>query len=145
MQIRVKRLHSDAILPKYAKPGDSGMDLHALEKELLEPGEVRAIRTGIALAIPEGYEGQVRPRSGLSCDGAIAILGTIDSGYRGEIKIIVHNADAYSYLIRQGDRIAQLVIAPVATAELVEVDELDETERGSDGFGSTGIRGGDGL
>ena len=142
-KIEVRRLSPEAILPTYAKQGDSGLDLHSVEKTVLEPGEVRAVGTGIAVAIPDGYEGQVRPRSGLSCLGIIAIPGTIDSGYRGEIKAILHNVDDCAYLVRQGDRIAQLVIAPVVKAELVEVDVLNETERGTDGFGSTGVRGGD--
>ena len=141
MQIRVKRVHPYAKLPTYAKPGDSGMDLHSVLSEIeMPPGEIEIIPTGICLEIPEGYEGQVRPRSGLSSnDGLIAVLGTIDSGYRGEVNVILRNIKSYEQTVKRGDRVAQLVIAPVARAELVEVDELSETERGTDGFGSTGV------
>lgn len=143
MQIRVKRTRAHVDIPKYAHPGDAGLDLCAAEKHWVPPlGTVR-IPTGIAVAIPEGYQGEVRPRSGLASKGIHVILGTIDSGYRGEIEVVLFNSTGDFYTVRWGDRIAQLVIMPVVRADLVEVDELDETERGTDGFGSTGVRGGD--
>jgi dUTP pyrophosphatase len=139
MQIRVKQTRDYGYMPRYAHPGDAGLDLCAVGKHRVPPlGTVR-IPTGIAVAIPEGYQGEVRPRSGLSSKGIHVILGTIDSGYRGEIEVVLFNSTGDFYNVRWGDRIAQLVIMPVVQANFVEVRELDETERGADGFGSTGM------
>lgn len=139
MQIRVKRTRAHAVIPRHAYLGDAGLDLCAAEKREVLPLSTVCISTGIALAIPDGYQAEVRPRSGLASRGIHVILGTIDSGYRGEIKVVLYNSTADFYNVRWGDRIAQLVIMPVVQANFVEVRELDETERGADGFGSTGM------
>jgi dUTP pyrophosphatase len=130
-------------LPRYASEGAAGCDLHAAVHEpvLLEPGERAAVPTGIALAIPEGFEGQVRARSGLALRHGIACVnapGTIDSDYRGEVKVILGNLGREPFEIRRGDRIAQVVFTPVVRAEIQRVDELPDSERGPGGFGSTG-------
>ena len=134
-----------ARLPEYATSRAAGMDLraHISQPLTLQPGERALIPTGLRMAIPPGYEGQVRPRSGLAIRHGISLLnspGTIDADYRGEIKVIVANLGSEPVTINPGDRIAQLVIAPVVRAELVEVDELPETERGEGGFGHTGVQ-----
>ena len=129
-------------LPAYASDGAAGMDVVAAEALMLVPGARAAVATGFALAIPDGYEVQVRPRSGLALKHGITCLntpGTIDSDYRGEVKVILANLGSEPFEIRRGDRIAQLVPAAVERAVLSEVDKLDETARGSSGFGSTGI------
>ena len=130
-------------LPRYASVGAAGCDLHAAVEEpiLLAPGERAAVPTGIALAIPDGFEGQVRARSGLALRHGIACVnapGTIDSDYRGEVKVILGNLGREPFEIRRGDRIAQVVFAPVVRAEIQRVDELPDSERGPGGFGSTG-------
>ena len=130
-------------LPRYASDGAAGCDLHAAVDEpiLLAPGDRAAIPTGIALAIPEGFEGQVRARSGLALRHGIACVnapGTIDSDYRGEVKVILGNLGREPFEIRRGDRIAQIVFAPVVRAEIQKVDELSDSARGPGGFGSTG-------
>ena len=141
--VRVKRLpHGQGLdLPRYATDGAAGMDVLAAEDVTLPPGGRHAVATGLALAIPAGYEIQVRPRSGLALKHGISLPntpGTIDSDYRGELKIIMINHGAEEFAIRRGDRIAQLVLAPVVRGSWVEVDDLDETARGKGGFGSTG-------
>jgi len=128
-------------LPAYATDGAAGMDVLAAEDVTLTPGARHAVATGLAMAIPHGFEIQVRPRSGLALKHGISIPntpGTIDSDYRGELKVIVINHGAEPFDIRRGDRIAQLVLAPVTRAAWLPVDELDETLRGEGGFGSTG-------
>jgi dUTP diphosphatase len=130
-------------LPARATSGSAGFDLHAaLEHELvLEPGERALVPTGFAIAVPEGHEAQVRPRSGLALRHGLVLPnapGTIDADYRGEVSVIVMNAGRDPITLRRGDRIAQMVIAPVANARLLEVDTLDETVRGAGGFGHTG-------
>ncbi len=128
-------------LPAYATSGAAGMDVLAAEDVTLAPGMRHAVATGLAMAIPEGYEIQVRPRSGLALKHGISVPntpGTIDSDYRGELKVILINLGTEPFAICRGDRIAQLVLAPVVQAGWVEVDKLDETVRGSGGFGSTG-------
>lgn len=130
-------------LPTYATPGSAGMDLRADGDWSLDPGEVRLIPTGLAIAIPEGHEGQVRPRSGLAARHGVTVLnspGTIDSDYRGEVKVLLINHGKECFRICHGDRIAQLVIAPFSRCQVREVENLDETSRGSGGFGSTGKR-----
>jgi len=143
--VRIKRIRplSTNPLPEYMTPHAAGMDLYAdLEEELLlEPGARILIPTGIAIALPEGYEAQVRPRSGLALRHGITMLnapGTIDSDYRGEIGVIVVNHGEVPFVVRPGERIAQLVVAPVVRAVLQDVEELDETARGNGGFGHTG-------
>lgn len=141
--VRIKRLRQDAILPRRHSADAAGLDLAAAldEPVVLAPGARAAVPTGLALAIPRGYEGQIRPRSGLALRHGVTCLnapGTIDADYRGEVKVILVNHGDEPFVVRSGERIAQLVIAPVAGAELVEVAELDDTERGGGGFGSTG-------
>lgn len=143
IRITLKRLpHGVGLpLPVYASDGAAGMDVVAAEDAVLAPGARAAIATGFAIAIPPGYEVQVRPRSGLALKHGVTCLnspGTIDSDYRGEMKIILANLGAEPFVIARGDRIAQLVPAAVQRAELHEVDELGETARGAGGFGSTG-------
>jgi dUTP pyrophosphatase len=138
----VQRLDPRAILPTRAHPGDAGLDLHALEPAELQPGERASIRTGIAVAIPEGYAGLVLPRSGLAARHGISLVnapGLIDAGYRGEIRVLVLNTDPnLSWKLQAGERIAQLVISPVALPDSEEVAELGSTSRGLGGFGSSG-------
>ena len=144
IRIAIKRLPNGGGLPVpgYAIAGAAGMDVVAAESLRLAPGARHAVATGFAIAIPDGYEVQVRPRSGLALKHGITCLntpGTIDQDYRGEVKVILANLGDEPFEIARGDRIAQLVPAPVQRATLDEVDELDETDRGSGGFGSTGI------
>ena len=141
--VPVQRLDSDLPLPAYARPGDAGLDVRAAVDVKLPAGGGRAlVGTGLAIAIPEGYAGFVQPRSGLARDHGVTCLNTpglIDSGYRGELKVLLVNTDPREpFIVCRGERIAQLVIQPVATAVLVEVDVLPPSERGSGGFGSTG-------
>ena len=141
--VQVTRLpHGEGLdLPRYATDGAAGMDVLSAEDVTLDPGARHAVATGLAVAIPAGYEIQVRPRSGLALKHGIGVPnapGTIDSDYRGELKVILINHGAESFAIHRGDRIAQLVLAPVTLAVWNEVSELDETSRGAGGFGSTG-------
>ncbi len=141
--LRVKRLRDDMPLPQYQTPGAAGMDLRAaLDQTLvLQPGERRLVPTGLAVEIPEGFEGQVRPRSGLALRYGLGLVnapGTIDSDYRGEIGVIIVNLGQEAVLINPGDRIAQLVIAPVVQVDIVETTEIRDTPRGEGGFGHTG-------
>ena len=133
-----------AILPEYKTDGASGCDVHAFVKDPVEllPGDIKLIPTGLACAIPEGFEIQVRPRSGLAAKNGITCLntpGTIDSDYRGEIKVILINLGKEAFIVKNGDRIAQFVVAPVVRGIFKTVKSLDETLRGSGGFGSTGV------
>ncbi|GAA5054163.1 dUTP diphosphatase [Erythrobacter westpacificensis] len=144
--VKLKRLpHGQGLdLPAYATSGAAGMDVVSAEDVVLRPGARHAVATGFSVAIPEGYEIQVRPRSGLALKHGITVPnspGTIDSDYRGELKIILANLSDDSFPIQRGDRIAQLVLAPVTLAEWEEVDDLDATARGEGGFGSTGGHG----
>ena len=143
VKVQVKKLKEEATIPFYAKEGDAGFDLRACIKEsvTIKPGETKIIPTGLAMAIPFGYEVQVRPRSGMSAKTKIRIgnsPGTIDSGYRGEIGVIVDNIGDTDYTINHEDRIAQGVLNKVPTADFELVEELSETDRGTGGFGSTG-------
>jgi len=168
-QVKIKKLHPDAVIPKYARALDAGFDLVAAEDVLIAPGQSAKVPTGLAFALPEGFELQVRPRSGIGAKTKLRLSnapGTVDAGYRGEVCVLIDNirlpsaerknscldageketaveqqVDPNSYLIRKGDRIAQGVIAVVPIAQFEEVDELDETERGTGGFGSSGIQG----
>jgi dUTP pyrophosphatase len=142
LNLRVRRLDERAALPARAHAGDAGLDLHALEPAQLDPGERASISTGIAVEIPEGYAGLVLPRSGLALKHGIALVnapGLIDSGYRGELRVLLLNTDhTQSFEIEAGDRIAQLVVVRAESADAVEVEELTESSRGSGGFGSSG-------
>jgi dUTP pyrophosphatase len=141
--VRVKRLpHGQGLdLPVYATNGAAGMDVVAAEDITIAPGARHAVATGLALAIPPGFEIQVRPRSGLALKHGITVAnapGTVDADYRGEVKVILVNLSEDNFTIERGDRIAQVVVSPVTLASWAEVEELDDTERGSGGFGSTG-------
>ena len=144
MKVAIKRVHAnDLPLPRYMTEGASGVDLYAAveDEQIIKPGMHALIPTGIAAAIPVGYEAQIRPRSGLALKHGITLLnspGTIDSDYRGEIQVIVINLGSEEYILKRGERIAQMVFTQVAQAELVEVDELDEMDRGPGGFGYMG-------
>ena len=143
VEVAVRRLDDDLPLPAYARPGDAGLDLRAAaDAELPAAGGRALVPTGIAVAIPAGFAGFVQPRSGLARDHGVTCLNTpglIDSGYRGELKVLLINTDPHQpFTVRRGERIAQLVIQPVALAELRQVEELPPSERGSGGFGSTG-------
>ncbi|HEY1355909.1 MAG TPA: dUTP diphosphatase [Solirubrobacterales bacterium] len=142
MQVRVKLLNDEARLPLRAHDGDAGLDLHASEAAHLGPGERWSVGTGIAIEIPDGNAGLVLPRSGLARKHGIALVnapGLIDAGYRGEVRVLLLNTDpAETFRIEVGDRIAQLVIAPIAAADVVEAEALGETARGDGGFGSSG-------
>lgn len=136
-------LDSDAQLPSYESEGAAGMDLRCTEEFDLQPMERKAIPTGLKVAIPPGYEGQVRPRSGLAIRLGLSMVntpGTIDSDYRGEIKVLMINLGQEVVKVSKGERIAQLVICPVARAEWIVTQELDDTTRGAGGFGSTGTQ-----
>lgn len=139
--LEVKKLHPDAIIPKYAHDGDSGFDLHSIDEYMVFPKQTILVKTGLAVAVPKGFEMQIRMRSGLALKTGLSIPnapGTVDSGYRGEIGIILHNGGHYLYTVKKGERIAQGVIAPVAHAVIITVNELESSERGVAGFGSTG-------
>lgn len=142
MSLRVRRLDRRAVLPTRAYVGDAGLDLYALHDGVLGPGERSSVRTGIAVEIPEGQAGLVLPRSGLARRHGISVVnapGLIDAGYRGEVEVLLLNTDRSSpFAIAAGDRIAQLVIVSVQTPQVLEVDELALSERGSGGFGSSG-------
>ena len=142
MELRVAKLKDEATVPARAHEGDAGVDLYACEAAHLGPGERWGVGTGVAVEIPEGHAGLVLPRSGLARDHGIALVnspGLIDAGYRGEVRVLLLNTDpAETFRVEPGDRIAQLVITPVALADPVEVESLSETARGDGGFGSSG-------
>ncbi len=142
MELRVAKLTSEAVIPSRAHDGDAGLDLCACEPAHIGPGERWSVGTGIAVEIPEGHAGLVLPRSGLARDHGIALVnspGLIDSGYRGEVRVLLLNTDpAETFRIQPGERIAQLVVAPIALADPVEVEVLTDSSRGDGGFGSSG-------
>lgn len=141
IELPIRRLRDDAVVPTRAYAGDAGLDLAACERVELAPGERATVGTGLAVAIPDGYAGYVQPRSGLAQRHGITIVNTpglVDSGYRGELRVVLLNTDAReAFVVEPGMRIAQLVVVPVPALEPVEVDELPESERGVRGFGST--------
>jgi dUTP pyrophosphatase len=141
-ELPVYRIDPDLPLPAYAHPGDAGADLHAAEEVLLSPGGRAVVRTGVAIAVPDGFAAFVHPRSGLAARHGITLVnapGTIDAGYRGEVKVVLANTDpTQPFKILRGDRIAQLVVQPVARARFLDVPELPPTPRSHGGFGSTG-------
>lgn len=144
MVLKFKRIHPDAVLPSYAHASDAGMDVRSVEDLTISPGQRALVHTGLVVLLPSMYEAQVRPRSGLALKNGITVLntpGTIDSGYRGEIGVILFNTSEVEFAIKKGDKIAQIVIAPVTQPTIEETDTLDETDRGDGGFGSTGVRG----
>ena len=143
IELAIRRLRAEAIIPERAYSGDAGLDLAACERVELSPGERAIVGTGLAVAIPEGYAGFVQPRSGLAARHGITIVNTpglVDSGYRGELRVILLNTDtAETFVVERGMRIAQLVIVPLPEFELLEVDALPESERGVRGFGSSAV------
>jgi dUTP pyrophosphatase len=143
LDIQVRRIDDGVPLPAYQRDGDAGLDLHSAEDFVLKPGERAVIGTGIAVAIPSGLVGLTTPRSGLAARQGLSMVnapGVIDSGYRGEIKLILINLDSRDPIeVKRGERVAQLVIVPVATVRVVEAVELPQTERGEGGLGSTGV------
>jgi dUTP pyrophosphatase len=141
MKIRIQKLHPDAVLPHYAHgpQEDAGMDLRSVERVVLSPGVAQGVPTGIAIELPPGLEAQVRPRSGMALKHSITVnFGTIDPGYRGEIRVVMFNLSKTDYVIEKWDRIAQLVVARYEPVEWEEGDELAESQRGEGGFGSSG-------
>ena len=142
MTVKVLRTDPAAQLPAYAHPGDAGMDVRSVENVTLAPGARALVRTGLVLMLPPDAEAQVRPRSGLALKHGVTVLntpGTIDAGYRGEVGVILVNLGTEPFTVEKGMKIAQIVVSPVAQAEIVEVASVDETDRGAGGFGSTGI------
>jgi len=141
MRLRVKKLTPNATPPQYAHPGDAGLDLFAVERAALAPGEARLVRTGIAVELPPGTEGEIRPRSGLALKHQVTVLnspGTIDAGYRGEIGVLLINHGRAPFVVEPGMKIAQLLVKPVLTVTVELAEELSPTARGDGGFGSTG-------
>ena len=142
MTLAIRRIDPAAQLPTYAHPGDAGMDVRSIETVTLRPGDRALVRTGLVFQLPPDAEAQVRPRSGLALRHGVTVLnapGTIDAGYRGEVGVILVNLGAEPFTVEKGMKIAQVVVASVVRAEVVEVAETDTTERGADGFGSTGV------
>ena len=140
MKLRVKRISVEARLPVFQHPGDAGMDLFAAEEVTLGAGEVKAVPTGIKMAIPSGYVGLIWDKSGLSLQGVHRLAGVVDAGYRGEVKVVMVNLGKAPYGFKRGQKVAQILIQPVQAVEVIDVGEgdLDETARGTGGFGSTG-------
>jgi dUTP pyrophosphatase len=140
MKLKIKRISVEAKLPIFQHPGDAGMDLFAAEETVLSAGEVKAVPTGIKMAIPEGYVGLIWDKSGISLQGVHRLAGVVDAGYRGEVKVVMVNLGKETYVFKQGQKVAQMLIQPVHAVEIADVGEgdLDETARGEGGFGSTG-------
>lgn len=139
MRVQIKRLEPTAQLPKYGRPGDAGLDIHSHETHILKPNERKVFKTGFAIAIPEGTVGLVWDRSGMAAKHGIKTMaGVLDHTYRGELGVVLLNTTEEPYEVRQGDRIAQLLVQPIHTAEVEEVPELSETVRGAGRFGSSG-------
>ncbi len=143
MTVKFRTIDPAAILPSYAHPGDAGMDIRSVEDLTIAPGERALVRTGLVMILPPGYEAQVRSRSGLALKSGIMVLnspGTIDEGYRGEVGVILANFGKESFKVEKGSKIAQIVVSPCTRAEIALTDEVDRTDRGTGGFGSTGVR-----
>ncbi|MBE6398210.1 MAG: dUTP diphosphatase [Lentisphaerae bacterium] len=142
MTVKFRRIDPAAMLPSYAHPGDAGMDIRSIEDLVIDPGARKLVRTGLVMMLPPGYEAQVRPRSGLALKNGVTVLntpGTIDEGYRGEVGVVLANFGSEPFRIEKGSKIAQIVVAPCTRAEIEETVEIDSTERGEGGFGSTGV------
>lgn len=142
MILKFKRIHPDAVLPEYAHESDAGMDVRSVDELTIFPGKRALVHTGLVMMLPPMYEAQVRPRSGLALKSGITVLntpGTIDAGYRGEVGVILANFGDSEFKVSKGDKIAQIVVAPVTRAVIEETDSIDETDRGEGGFGSTGL------
>jgi dUTP pyrophosphatase len=142
LTLKVQLIDKKAVLPRYAHPGDAGLDLFSIERKEIAPGDSALIRTGIAIELPGNTEAQVRPRSGLALSHQITLLntpGTIDQGYRGEVGVIMINHGKKPFIVEEGMKIAQMVIKPVLTVDVAAVEHLSRTSRGAGGFGSTGM------
>jgi len=142
MILKIRRVHPDASLPSYAHEGDAGLDIRSVEELEIAPGARALVHTGLVFMLQPGWEAQVRPRSGLALKHGVTVLntpGTIDAGYRGEVGVILANFGTDPLKIAKGDKIAQIVVSPVVRADIVETNEIEATERGSGGFGSTGV------
>jgi len=139
MELRVKRIHPDAKLPVYGHPGDAGLDLFSVVDRELRPGDVFAVPTGIQVAVPAGHVGLVWDKSGISLQGVHRLAGVVDSGYRGEVQVVMINLSATPFAVKKGMKIAQMLVQPVAGLNVVEAENLDDTARGQGGFGSTGL------
>jgi len=142
VKVTIKKIKDNAVVPCYVHPGDAGVDLYSTETYTLQPQERTLVSTGLEIAVPQGYEAQIRPKSGLALNHGLTILntpGTIDSGYRGEVGILIINQSKEPYTISSGKKIAQMVFNKIETVEFMETDQLDETQRGKGGFGSTGL------
>jgi dUTP pyrophosphatase len=140
--VKFKKLDDAAQIPDYQHSGDSGMDLRSLYPDLISPGEIAMISTGLSVQLPANFEGQIRPRSGLAAKFGVTVLnspGTVDFGYTGELKVLLINHSKKDFEIKAGDRIAQFVICPVAQAYILTIDDIEASSRGSGGFGSTGV------
>lgn len=143
MKIKIKKLSEKAIVPHYVHEGDAGMDVYSVVDEIIKKGQRKLIPTGLAFEIPLGYEIQVRPKSGLALKSGITVLntpGTLDAGYRGELGVILFNTDEKDYEVKIGEKIAQIVLNKIETAEIEIVEALEDSSRGSGGFGSTGLK-----
>ena len=141
MTIKIKKLHPEATMPKYLRPGDAAMDLYSCENKIIQPNQRELISTGIAMAIPREHVGLIWDRSGMAANHGIKSMGgVIDSNYRGEIKVILHNLTNQAFTIEKGMRIAQMLIQEVTQNQIIEVEELDDTVRGEKAFGSTGLK-----
>lgn len=142
MKLKVKKLTPDAMLPHYAHPGDAGLDVFSNQSATIEPGTFTLIKTGIAIELPPGTEAQVRPRSGLALKRGVTVLnapGTIDTGYRGEVGVILINHGPDPFIVTPGDKIAQMIVKPVLSVDVEETESLSDSRRGEGGFGSTGM------
>ena len=139
MELKVKKIHPEAKLPVYGHPGDAGFDLFACVDLALGPGEVKAVPTGLKMAIPRGFVGLILDKSGISLKGVHKLAGVVDAGYRGEVQVVMINLGREAYAIKAGMKIAQMLIQPVQDVGIRETDDLDDTSRGEGGFGSTGL------
>ena len=142
MTVKFRKIDPEATLPEYAHPGDAGMDVRSVEELVIEPGGRRLVHTGLVMMLPSGYEAQVRSRSGLALKNGVMVLnspGTIDEGYRGEVGVILANFGSEPFRVEKGAKVAQIVVAPCTRAEIAETSDVDATERGEGGFGSTGV------
>lgn len=139
MELKIKRIHPEAKLPSYGHKGDAGLDLFSCADYVLGAGEVKAIQTGIKVAIPRGYVGLIWDKSGISLKGVHKLAGVVDAGYRGEVQVVMINLGNAPYEIKKGMKIAQMLIQPISEVEVIEAEDLDDTLRGEDGFGSTGL------
>jgi dUTP pyrophosphatase len=139
MELKVKKIHPEAKLPVYGHPGDAGFDLFSCVDLALGPGEVKAVPTGVKMAIPRGFVGLIWDKSGISLKGVHKLAGVVDAGYRGEVQVVMINLGREAYAIKTGMKIAQMLIQPVHEVAIRETDDLDDTSRGEGGFGSTGL------